>query len=467
MPMPVVSPSPAVRVGRVLFSLSFVAAVNLLLAEPSPSAPPVVPAATVAPVPPAVVNGLGILFQVRQRLKENGEEQEEAMREDLALSDSALRLLLVENWKSSVPDRDRIAAALQVVLRQIALVQAGGDRQILESKMTELDEFYDPQLVERARALAERYRCPMHPDVIGQKGAVCPRCGMQLSGQVRLSASLFNPMIATQIVNARVQIDAPLRVGVKINAHLILTNRRGGSITFDQLREVHTRRIHLLIIDGSLTDYHHEHPVPSNVPGRYDFSFTPQKPGAYRVWADVQPVETDIQEFAMTVIPADTPAEPLQIEPDCLTNTVNDLSYSIQFEQPVKSGEPVRGTLHIAQADGTGFTQLEPLMGAFAHIVGFREDRTSALHIHPEAPRPLTAAERGGPDLYFRFYAARPGFYRLFVQIQREGAVEFVPFALNVAPGKMPSGWERNNCSRTKRTRLWQASRDLVVPTTE
>ena len=106
-------------------------------------------------------------------------------------------------------------------------------------------------------------------------------------------------MIATQIVNARVQIDAPLRVGVKINAHLILTNRRGGSITFDQLREVHTRRIHLLIIDGSLTDYHHEHPVPSNVPGRYDFSFTPQKPGAYRVWADVQPVETDIQEFAM------------------------------------------------------------------------------------------------------------------------------------------------------------------------
>ena len=387
------------------------------------------------------------------------------MRDDLALSNAALGVLLIENSKSSVPNRDQITAALQAVRRQIALAQAGRDREILESNMAELEKLYDPPLVEQARALAQRYRCPMHPDVIGQKGALCPRCGMQLSSQVRLSASLFDPMIATRIVKARVETDAPLRVGVKVNGHLILTNRRGEPITFDQLREVHTRKIHLLIIDGSLTDYHHEHPVPTNIPGRYDFSFTPQKPGVYRVWADVQPVETDIQEFAMTVIPADTPAEPLQVEPDRLTNTVNGLTYSIQFEKPVKSGEPVRGALHIARADGSGFVQLEPVMGAFAHIVGFGEDRTSALHIHPETARPLTASDRGGPDLYFRFYVALPGFYRLFVQVQREGVEQFVPFDLNVIPGKMPSGWEKNSCSTTRRMRLWQVRRELVVPT--
>jgi hypothetical protein len=420
----------------------------------------------VTAVPSAIVSGLGILSQVRQRLKDHGQEQEEALRDDLALSDSALRVLLVENLKSSAPDRDRVATTLRSVLRQISLTQTGGDRETLESDMAEVEKLYDPQLVEQAHALAQRYRCAMHPDVIGQEGAICPRCGMPLNSQVRLSSSLFNPMIATPIVNARVQTDAPLQVGVKVNAHLILTSRRGGSITFDQLREVHTRRIHLLIIDGSLTDYHHEHPVPSNVPGRYDFSFTPQKPGTYRIWADVQPVETDIEEFAMTVVPADTPAEPLQIEPDRLTNTVNGLTYSIQFEKPVKSGEPVRGTLHIAGADGSGFTQLEPVMGAFAHIVGFSENRTSALHIHPEIAGPLTASDRGGPDLYFRFYAARPGFYRLFVQIQRNGAAEFVPFALNVALGKMPSGWEKNNCSRTKPMRSWvQTLRDFVPET--
>ena len=105
----------------------------------------------------------------------------------------------------------------------------------------------------------------------------------------------------------------------------------------------------------------------------------------------MQPVATDVQEFAMTVIPADTRAEPLKIEPDILTNTVNGLHYAIEFEQPVKSGEPVQATLHVTQADGSGYAQLEPIMGAFAHIVGFRDDRTSALHIHPEIARPLNA----------------------------------------------------------------------------
>jgi len=89
-------------------------------------------------------------------------------------------------------------------------------------------------------------------------------------------------------------------------------------------------------------------------------------------------------------------------------------------------------------------------MGAFAHIVGFRDDRTSALHIHPEIARPLNPDDRGGPELRFRFYAAKPGFYRLFVQVQRNGQSEFVPFVLNIPLGKMPSDWEKNNCSSGK-----------------
>ena len=69
------------------------------------------------------------------------------------------------------------------------------------------------------------------------------------------------------MVKARVQIDAPLQVGVRVMGHLTLTSLRGEPITPDQLREVHTRKIHLLIIDGSLTDYHHEHPDSISHPG--------------------------------------------------------------------------------------------------------------------------------------------------------------------------------------------------------
>ena len=399
---------------------------------------------------PAVVNAWGVLYQARQRTEQPvGQGQTGETHEDLLLAESALRVLLAENGKA-VPANIQIATHLQNLIQQNATLLGSGGGNLPEKTYTEFEKLYDPRLIEQARALANQYRCAMHPEVVGSKGTSCPRCGMPLNSQVRLTLEATNTAIPARMVKARVQIDAPLQVGVRVMGHLTLTSLGGEPITPDQLREVHTRKIHLLIIDGSLTDYHHEHPTPSAVPGCYDFSFTPQKPGTYRVWADVQPVATDVQEFAMTVIPADTRAEPLRIEPDCLTNTVNGLHYTIEFEQPVKSGEPVQATLHVTQADGSGYGQLEPIMGAFAHIVGFRDDRTSALHIHPELARPLHPNDRGGPDLRFRFYAAKPGFYRLFVQVQRNGQSEFVPFALNIPLGKMPSEWEKNNCSSGK-----------------
>jgi hypothetical protein len=186
--------------------------------------------------------------------------------------------------------------------------------------------------------------------------------------------------------------------------------------------------------------------VPTNVAGRYDFSFTPKKPGTYRVWADVQPYVTGIQEYAMTVIPADTSAEPLIDKADKLDATINGLHYTIRFQQQVKSGEPAMGTLRVTHGDGSGFTQLEPVMGAFAHLVGFHENRTTALHIHPETLRTPAPNDRGGPDLYFRLFAPIPGFFRIFVQVQRDGLQQFASFGLNVAPAPAAPD-EKSNCS--------------------
>ena len=64
-------------------------------------------------------------------------------------------------------------------------------------------------------------------------------------------------------------------------------------MTLGDLIEVHTQKIHLLINDASLTDYHHEHPKPTDMPGEYAFAFTPSNPGPYRIWADVVPASTN------------------------------------------------------------------------------------------------------------------------------------------------------------------------------
>src|SRR5437762_14110518 len=100
----------------------------------------------------------------------------------------------------------------------------------------------------------------------------------------------------------------------------------------------------------------------------------------------------------MTVIPASTSQEPLRVGVDSLEANVSDLHCRIQFQQPVKAGEVALGTLRVTQADGSGFTRLEPVMGAFAHLVGFHENHITVLHIHPEISQPLAPSDRGGPE---------------------------------------------------------------------
>jgi Heavy metal binding domain len=414
-------------------------------AEPQP--PSATPFAVSAPNPlPAAQSpslteiAWGIIFQ-------NGEPGAESPRQASERRDnllSALGALRDENNKSSSAVSGQIGMEVQNLLRQVTTVPMSSD---VGKSFAALEKLYEPVVIEQALTLAEQYRCPMHPDIVGKKDTVCPKCGMQLSAPVRLSAISLTPGVFRNTIKARVEIEAPLQVGAEVKAHLILMTLKGEPVTLDDLREVHTRKIHLLVIDGSLTDYHHIHPTPAAVPGRYDFSFTPQKPGNYRLWADLQPISTDVQEFAMALIISDAHAEPLQKEPDRLTSTAGGLQYTLSFDRPLKSGQPAEGVIHVAAPDGSGFTQLEPVMGAFAHIVGFREDRTTALHIHPEITRPLVPEDRGGPDMHFRFYAAKPGFYRLFVQVQRNGQQEFAPFNINVAEGPLLPGMQKNNCS--------------------
>ena len=66
----------------------------------------------------------------------------------------------------------------------------------------------------------------------------------------------------------------------------------------EDLQVVHTRPIHLLIVDASLDDYQHVHPTPGRRPGEWDFTFRPRYGGSYRIFADFTPVATLICLFS-------------------------------------------------------------------------------------------------------------------------------------------------------------------------
>lgn len=243
--------------------------------------------------------------------------------------------------------------------------------------------------------------------------------------------------IAEPTIKATVSLQAPLEIGKEAIVLLHLAKPDGSPVTLDDLAEAHTKKIHLLINEASLTDYHHEHPVPTQTPGEYRFSFTPQKPGAYRVWADLKPVATGVQEYSITDITSETKSEALADLETQTTAMVDGLKYEITFdEKSLTVGEAALGKLSITTADGKPYDQLEPLMAAYAHIVAFADDFHTIVHIHPMGAEPTMDTDRGTGNLNFHIQPTQAGLMRLFAQVQIGGVSKYARFTVQVGEAK-------------------------------
>lgn len=205
----------------------------------------------------------------------------------------------------------------------------------------------------------------------------------------------------------------------------------GKPLSFDDLKEAHTKKLHLLIVDPSLTDYHHIHPVAGKKAGEFVFDFTPQKNDSYRVWADVIPLATGKQEYVVADVGTAALTKAEINKTTSLVSTVDGYTFTLALDNEPKAGSAVMGNITVTK-DGKPFDQLEPAMGAFAHVVGFTESYNSVLHIHPMGKEPTSDTERGGPKLEFHIEPEKAGFVKLFAQVRIGGKDVFAPFGLLV-----------------------------------
>ncbi len=304
-----------------------------------------------------------------------------------------------------------------------------------------------------------KFQCPMK-DFTGDKAGDCPKCGMKLKAVVpALAASgahaehgkAHGHGSAVPTINVALKAAQPLVVGQKAEVTARLTTKDGKPVAMDALKEAHTRKLHFLIIDQSLTDYHHEHPEPTATPGEYTFSFMVRKPGAYRVWADLVPVATGEQEYVTADLPAETKGEPLANREETMTATVEGMTYTVTFKEPLEVGGPSLGTLTVKDAKGEVFLSLEPVMGAYAHLVGFSEDFKTIAHIHPMGEEPTKETDRGAGKLDFHIVPEQAGLLRLFAQVQIGGVSKFAPFTLSVAKDAVPPAKEAGTASSERK----------------
>jgi hypothetical protein len=306
---------------------------------------------------------------------------------------------------------------------------------------------------DRKLTTAEVYICPMHPmERHLDASARCGVCAMALVRR-RIAASSVYERPGEPSMKIVAVADHPLEVGRKTDVRIKIARNDGRPVVFDDLLVVHTQRIHLLIQDHSLGDYHHAHPTPTGTPGEYGFTFTPKRPGSYRIWADVVPGWSSIQEYLITDIGSQRAGGRIENRETTRRATVDGLTFELSFypqDKSLRVGESVIGRISVTGADGAAFTQLEPIMGAFAHLVGFNEDGRTVVHIHPMGNEPTRPGDRGGPTLEFKYYPAAAGFTRLYCQVNIGGESKFAPFGVNVLPAEPSLGESGTSNALTK-----------------
>jgi Cupredoxin-like domain len=108
--------------------------------------------------------------------------------------------------------------------------------------------------------------------------------------------------------------------------------------------------------------------------------------------------------------------------------------------KPLRSMEDIVFNLAVMDAATSApVTNLQPYLGAWAHIAIISEDTKDFLHVHPmeEQGQLSAAAARPGQPTPSTIRMAtgfrHPGLYKMWVQVQRNGVVTAHPFVFQVA----------------------------------
>lgn len=230
----------------------------------------------------------------------------------------------------------------------------------------------------------------------------------------------------------------PAVAGEGVDAVVTLRTASGKPVVPEDLLVTHTRRLHLLIVDPTLTDYQHVHPRPGAKPGEWRFSFTPRTSGAYRVFADFTPAATGRSLYASAdlaiggapggggaKLAGGDVAAPSTVERAGVRFTLAPAT------SPVRAGQPIDLKFAMSRSEG-GAVPLEPVMGAFAHLVAFDEARSGFAHLHPTEADGTKRPDATRPELNFKLTIPSAGSYVIWAQVNLGGSEVFVPFGFKV-----------------------------------
>lgn len=260
------------------------------------------------------------------------------------------------------------------------------------------------------------YACPMHPDVTGKSGEKCPKCGMEL--EAVQSASSGGSEVNITSMSQAIEAGKPSTLSVSIM-------QNGKAVDLDV---VHEMQVHMLVVNEGLTWFDHIHPE-KQADGTYKVTETFPGGGKYLLFTDYKPTgaaqNVDRQEIEVTgkSMPAtgDDAAKLASVVDGYKVNLINGGSLKTNQDQALEFSIEKDGK-QLKEAD------IEPYLGASAHIVMIGKQDKDFLHIHPVSNDRF--------PVYAETSVEKPGIYRMWVQFKIDGKLHIADFTVNVSEGE-------------------------------
>lgn len=247
-----------------------------------------------------------------------------------------------------------------------------------------------------------------------------------------------NPRYTDGSILATLRARAPLVAGKPCDARITLTHKdTGAPVTSDELATADTRKLHLFVVDQSLKDYHHLHPTPTGTPGEFAFSFTPHTPNSYHAWADVTLRRDGRNHRLRTVIPCALERPVRAFVSTGSTARKDDLVFDWATSAPLRQDTPAVVELRVTDPSGRPVADLQPVMGAAGHLIGFSADGRSMIHAQPLDGVTADAGERAAPVLRFQLEPDFSGPAQFYLQVKRADRESTVSFGQQIAPPQL------------------------------
>ena len=213
---------------------------------------------------------------------------------------------------------------------------------------------------------------------------------------------------------------------------VMLKDADGRPLDAQDLKKVHTEKLHLFLVDKSLNDYRHIHPEPTGKPGEFGFSFTPATSNAYSMWADVTTERDGKNHLLNASLPAVSASvtRPVVVMGDVAQKGTVQAQWNTT--EALQANRDNNISITVKDAAGKTVNDLEPVMGAYAHLVGFSADGKKLIHAHPMGKEPSTPHERGNGELQFHLRPETAGPVKFFLQLRRDGQEVMLPFGQRV-----------------------------------